>query len=135
MAWTPTIKTSERIRGQLHVVIQYSDGITTFNEDVFLSSPTTLNDIVANRVTQLAALDTYALTLTPGAAISTTPTPPATLTQAEIDRNAWLVNYRKLLKAKQTLVDVGVITTAQPTYAALLTTVQTGLLASYLDFI
>lgn len=135
MSWTPTIKAVEKIRGQLHVVIQYTDGTITFNEDQFLSSPTTLNDIVANRVTQLSALDTYALTLTPGATISTTPTPPTVLTQAEIDRNTWLVNYRKLVKAKTTLVDVGVITAANPTYAALLTTVQNGLLASYLDYI
>ena len=135
MSWTPTIKAVEKIKGQLHVVIQYTDGTITFNEDQFLSLPTTLNDIVANRVTQLSALDTYALTLVKDAVISTVPTPPTVLTQAEIDRNAWLTNYRKLVKAKTTLVDVGVITVAQPTYAALLTTVQTGLLASYLDYI
>jgi predicted phosphohydrolase len=135
MSWTPTIQTKEKIRGQLHVVIQYTDGTITFNEDQWLSSPTTLNDVVASRVAQLSALDTYYNTLIVGSAISTTPTPPATLTQADIDRNTWLLNYRKLVKAKTTLVDTGVITTAQPTYAALLTTVQTGLLASYLDYI
>ena len=135
MSWTPTIKAVEKIKGQLHVVIQYTDGTITFNEDQFLSLPTTLNDIVANRVTQLSALDTYALTLVKDAVISTVPTPPTVLTQAEIDRNTWLVNYRKLSKAKTTLVDVGVITAANPTYAALLTTVQSGLQASYLDYI
>lgn len=135
MSWTPTIKAVEKIKGQLHVVIQYTDGTVTFNEDQFLSSPTTLNDIVYNRINQLTALDTYATTLVKDAVISTTPTPPATLTQADIDRNAWLVNYRKLVKAKTTLVDVGVITTANVDYTNLMNTVKAGLLPAYLDYI
>ena len=135
MAWTPTLKTVEKIRGQLHVVIGYSDGTTSFNEDFFTTSPRTLNDVVSKRVAELTALDTYASTLTIGAAISTTPTPPPVLSQAEIDRNTWLANYQKLVKAKQTLVDVGVITTTNPTYAALLAAVQSGLQASYLDYV
>ena len=135
MAWTPTLKTVEKIRGQLHVVIGYSDGTINFNEDFFTTSPQALNDVVARRIGELTALDTYASSLTVGAAISTVPTPPTPPTQAELDRSAWLTNYRKLVKAKETLVDVGVITASNPTYVALLSTVQAGLQASYLDYI
>ena len=135
MAWTPTLIAAEKQNGKIHVVIRYSDGTITFSEDQFLSSPQTLNDIVANRINQLTALDSFFATLVVGSAISTTPTPVVPLLQPEIDRNAWLVLYRKLVKAKTTLVDTGVITVSNPTYAALLSQVQTGLLASYLDYI
>ena len=135
MAWTPKIKAVEKIQGQLHVVIAYSDGTRTFNEDLFLSTPRTLNDVVFKRIAELDALDTYATSLVVGTSISTTPTVVTPPTQAEIDREAWLVNYRKLFKAKQTLVDVGVIPASNSTYAALLSTVQAGLQASYLDYI
>ena len=135
MAWTPTLKAAEKQNGKIHVVIRYTDGVSDFNEDFYLVNPQTLNDVVANRITQLTALDTFLATLVVGSGISTTPTPPVVLLQPEIDRNAWLVNYRKLVKAKQTLVDTGIITTANPTYSALLSTVQGGLIASYLDYI
>lgn len=135
MPWTPKLKVAEKQQGKIHVIIEYTDGTNIIAEDGWLTTPQTLNDVVASRVSQLNALDTYLTTLTVGAAISTTPTPVAALTQVEIDRNAWLVNYRKLEKAYRTLVVPGILPSSNPTYSALMSTVQTGLQAAYLDYI
>lgn len=137
MAWTPKLIAAENQNGKAHIVIQYSDGLgMTFNEDVNLTNPQTLNDVVAARIAQLTSLDTFYSTLSVGSNISTTPTPPptptpaVTQTQAQIDQNLWMSDHRLFNRWKTTLVDPSIITAVHPTYSAMLTSLQSRLTAN-----
>lgn len=133
MAWTQTIVSKEVVDGAPIINVEFTDGTTNFVQKFSANNIATLKQLITNKLKDLSDSDTFIAGLPDGAFDATITTTP--LTQAEIDRNTWIAKYTKLVRAKTTLVDTGVITAAQPTYAALLSDVKAGLKAEYLDFI
>ena len=131
MAWTAKIKAVEKQGGKIHVVINYSDGQTTFDEDFFTTSPRTLNDIVASRVTELTTLDTYFTTLASGAVISQTPTPPIAVPPAAINKAAWFRDWGRLQNCNL-LITAGILTGLEPAYTTLKQSVKDNFLPAYI---
>jgi hypothetical protein len=60
---------------------------------------------------------------------------PPVLTQAEIDRNAWLAKYAQWVRVKQTVVDTGIVPLSNAKIQALLTDLQMTIRPEYIDYI
>ena len=130
MAWTAKIQSVEKQSGKAHIIIQYTDGVSPFSEDLWLTNPQTLNDVVATRIAQLNSIDIFVTGLVNGAPISSTPTPPVTLSQAQIDQQTFLTDYRTLQGMKRA-IDVGIKTVADADYIALQNKTKAEFLTAY----
>ncbi len=60
---------------------------------------------------------------------------PPTPTQAEIDRDAWLVDYRRWVKVKSTLIDTGILTGNEAQVTTLRNRVSTNFKPEYLNLL
>jgi hypothetical protein len=133
MAWSAKLVSVEKQQGKAHIVINYSDGTSSFNEDQWLSSPQTLNDIVATRIAQLSSVDTFVAGIVLGP-LSSTPTPPSIQTAPQIAQNKFLVDYNRWLSVKRA-IDAGILTGTEPEVQALKSLVQTEYSAAYINVI
>lgn len=131
--YTAKIKNKEIINGVINVTVDFSDGVNTITE---VCKP---QDEAGFKFWVKSRLDTFngAQTLDTTYAVDDTvdfiePTPP-TPTQAEIDEAKWFADYQRFVRIKTTLVDTGIVDINHPKVQALLSTVQSGLKASYVD--
>ena len=139
MPWTATL-TKELAPDQTRVLrITYSDGSRSLFERFDFRSDTDLAYIQRRARDKIAALDAqdalYAA-LSDGPITPASPDPPPpTPTQAELDREAWLVKYRRWVKVKTTLIDTEILIGNEAPVVNLKAEVQSGLLPSYLPYL
>ena len=138
MAWTAILRdTPVRESGRWKVIIQYTDGVKTLNENYVVDKLTQnkLEKIARERVAELDASDLETTTLTAGLILDLTPpaglTPP---TQAELDaaaaQKAWFKDWDKL-KQLQSLAASGL--TVPATRATQISDLQTSLNTLWLN--
>lgn len=112
--WTASIKEKNIANGILTVNVEYSNGISAFNEVYLFRSGPELNAQIINRINQLDSLDDYASSLKLGTYIPTIDSPT---------QNPKLVALNDLQEAKR-LVDLGILPDTDPTYIDALTAAQ-----------
>lgn len=137
MSFTAKIISKSVDNGVPVITVEFSDGTSVIQESCRPQDLNGLKQWAKSRISTFESRNvidsTFVLNSTMD--LSDPVVTPPVLTQAEIDRNNWLTDYRTLVKAYQTLVVPGIIGANNPTYTALMSKVQSGLKASYLDFI
>lgn len=135
--YTATIKKKELINGTVTVTVLFSDGVNNVTESCIPQDLDGLKYWIKSRLATFNGASTIDTTFAVDDVVDVKEpeVAPVVETQAEIDRNQWLKDYKRWIKVKTTLVDTGIVTVAQPQVAALKTKVSTGLKAEYLDFI
>ena len=135
--FTAKIIDKQKEGAALRVYVEFSDGVTTVTESCIPQDEDGFKFWVKSRLATFNGAQTIDATYATDADVDVSEpvVVPPTLTQAEIDRNEWLMNYAKWIKVKTTLVDTGIVLITQPQVAALKAKVSAGLKAEYLDFI
>jgi hypothetical protein len=134
MAWTASIQNKYLdANGSPRIEVLFTNGVTGAKASQIISGGdlNSVKNAVNNVVASLTNSENLVTSLTTGAFDSTVTVVPDT--QAQIDEKAWLVDYRQLVKAYETLVVPKIIPETNPVYAALMAKVQAGLKASYLN--
>lgn len=135
--FTATIKNKEFVNGVLKVTVDYSDGVTTVTESCIPQDFDGLKFWVKSRLATFNGGQEIDSTLSindpidPADSVVTPPVP----TQAEIDRDTWISDYRKWVKVKTTLIDTGIFTGNEAPAVALKNKVTTNFLADYLNYL
>lgn len=122
-------------RVRVHVIVSGDDGFTRHAVEV-AAGPGVVDRVKAAIRAKVQGQDTAAAVLTPGPLDLTPPTdpsPPAS-DPAAVAREAWLTNYRKLLKAKEA-VAAGILPADLPALVTLQSQVIADFLPAYLDHI
>ncbi len=128
--YTAKIKGKTPENGLVLVEVEFTDGVTTVTESIKPASYENLKDMVRSRLNALNSateIDARPIDEVIETAIAQT--------QAEIDRDKWLVAYNKWTKVKKNLIDTNILIGNEPAVTALQTKVKNGLKAEYLDFI
>lgn len=98
MAWSATVVGKSISGSSILVVVEFTDGARVFQENFALQNPLDAQAVrrsVEQRLVQLVKLDALNAAITVGQNITPVPAPPPP-TQAQIDRDAWFVDYQKL---------------------------------------
>lgn len=131
--YTATIKSKVELEQGLQITVDFTDGVKTITETVIPQDETGLRHWVKARLTSLnsiAELDTkYAVD-----AVIDLVEPVVEKTQAQIDQDAWLVNYSRLTEV-QKLIDLGIIPTDNLKVVALRNKLKTDFKPAYLGLI
>lgn len=136
MAWSATLTKASILDGDAILLVTFKDDAngTSFDETYrfrAVQSNAFLRDKVRDRIAELNAVSAWVPTLPVGAIVpSAAPTPPPAPTQAEIDRQAWLVKYRQL-QAWMRAVEVGIESATNPQFVTLRDDVIATRLAGY----
>lgn len=134
MAWSATLSKATILDGDAVLTVTFRDDLTTSSFDETyrfraVQSNAFLRDKFRDRIAELNAVSAWVPTLPVGAiAPSADPAPQPAPTQSEMDRDAWLVKYRRLL-AWQRAVSVGLESPTDPLY----TTLQADVVATKLN--
>lgn len=126
------IKDRTTAKVQVHIL---KDGELNIIEEVVLRPNLTLEDIkkqVKRRIDEVTAVHNLADTLAKDTVIDAPlNTPP---TQAEVDKQTFLEDYRKWVKVKQA-IDIGILTGNEAPVVALLNKVKAAFKPEYLDIL
>ena len=139
--WTATLLNAEDRDTHWKVVIEFTDGVDTKKAGYRFTGTTAqqLAAFVRKKAQEFERNDTTVdLTAFIGQSIDVTPPvvdPPTPPTQAEIDRDAWFDDYRRLQQMLQATTDIPALATAQANTAIanLRTSLEAGWLNSYSD--
>lgn len=128
--YTATLKNRLSESGKIRWVVEFTNGTDTFTDSFNDNKYIELQPRVARKLAELNFVDTFTID---GVINSTVPTvtPP---TQADIDRNTWLADWRKLEIANK-LVQAGVIVDTLPAYVTLKNKVVTDFKTNYINFL
>ena len=127
--WTHQIIDKKLSYGQLNVVVEYTDGEATYTETYQINSLDNLKRTIKNRLASLNELVSL-IDLIGLNEIDLTET-PTVLTQAQIDQNTFLSDYRQWVNVKKA-IDVGLLTGLEAPVVALLAKVKAEFKAAYL---
>lgn len=122
--------------GVLRVQVEFTNGTESIFESCVPQDEGGLKYWVKGRLDQLNFASTIDSKYAVGSTVdvSVTPTTP-TKTQAEIDRDNWMLLYQKWLRVKTGLIDTGILTGNETKVVNLKAKVQSDFLPSYVDFI
>lgn len=135
--WTATIKNKEFINGALKITVDYSDGITNVTETCIPQDEDGFKFWVKSRLATFnggQVIDNQYATNSIVDVNEPVVVPPV-LTQAEIDANNWLDDYRRWVKIKTTLIDTGIITGNETQIATFKAKVQSTFKPTYINLI
>lgn len=135
--FTAKINRKEPRGAAIEIFVDFTNGTDTYTESCIPQNADGFKYWVKSRLETFNSGLALDVELQPQAEVdvSDTVVTPPVLTQAEIDRNTWLAKYQKWVRIKQTLVDTGIITAANPKAAAMLNELKSTLQAEYLDYI
>lgn len=128
--YTATLKNRLIEQGKIRWVVEFSNGTDVFTESFNVNKYTDLQPRVASRLAELNYVDTYTIDGTIDSTVAT-PTQP---TQAEIDRNTWLQDWR-ILQVADELIAHGVIVNTLPAYVSHKTKVQNNFKVAYIPYL
>ena len=133
--WTATIKSKVKdAQNRLTVTVEFTDGTTTFSEEVKPQDKAGFLYFVRQRVDSLNGMTELETEDNVGTEVDLGE-PVDTRTQAEKDRDAWFKLYYRWVNVKNNLIDTGVVPATHPKAQALLNEVKAGLQADYIDYI
>lgn len=135
--FTAKITSVSKSRGGISILVEYTNGVETFNETLVASGSANLawlNSQARIRVKEIQRMYDFADTLAPEQVIDTADVVPPVLTQAEIDQNTFLQDYHRWLAVKQA-IDVGILTGLEAPVVALLNKVKAGFKPAYLTIL
>ena len=140
MAWTATLLSAVDRDSFWKIVVEYTDGVRTV-ERAYQFNGATANELrafVRAQALTLEKIDPVDLNPFVGQSVDVTPpviTPPDPPTQAEIDRDAWFVDYQQLNRLLEVTTKVPALLTAQTQTLIdnLRTSLEAGWINSYLD--
>lgn len=122
--------------GVLRVQVEFTNGTESIFESCVPQDEGGLKCWIKGRLDQLnfaATIDSkYAVGSIVDVSITQT---TSTKTQAEIDRDAWVLLYQKWLRVKTGLIDTGILTGNETKVVNLKAKVQSDFLPAYVDFI
>lgn len=121
--------------GVLTINVEFSDGVTTLVEWCKPQDEGGLKYWVKSRLDQLNAVPTLDSKYPDGQIIDVSETPAITKTQAEINRDNWILLYQKWIRVKTGLIDTGILNGNETKVVALKAKVQSDFLPAYVDFI
>lgn len=135
--FTAKINRKDYVNGVVRVFVDFTNGTDVYTESCIPQDENGLKFWVKSRLDAFNTGSVIETKYTDGATIDPVDpvVPPPTPTQAEIDRDQWLADYKKWLKVKTTLIDTGVLTGSEAPVIALKTKVQTNFKAAYLEYI
>lgn len=116
--------------GKIRWVVEFSNGTDTFTDSFSERKYQDLQRTVARRLAELNFVDTF----TVDTVIDSTLPVDVVLTQAEIDRNQWLMDWRKLETANK-LVQAGVISGTLPAYVTFKNKVIADFKVGYINYL
>lgn len=128
--YTAKIKSKTPENGLVLVEVEFTNGATTVTESIKPASYENLKDMVRSRLNALNSAAEIDARPIDEVIVTTT-----IQTQAEIDRDAWLKDYRTWVKVKTQLIDTNILIGNETAVVALQTKVKNGFKAAYLDFI
>lgn len=128
--YTATLKDRVIESGVIRWVVEFSDGTDTFTDSFKLNRYTDVQMVVARRLAELNYVDTFILgdTIDPTVQSATQPT------QTEIERSAWLNDW-KILQIADNLISHGVITNTLPAYVSHKAKVVTNFKVAYIPYL
>lgn len=129
--YTAQLTDKKLVDGKIVATVSYTNGTDTLVETISFIDVETFKRAVKSKIDALNATATAVTNLSLGT-IDTTPTQP-TLTQAQIDEQAWMNQYAKWVRIKTTLIDTGILTGSETALVNLLNQVKTGFKASYVN--
>lgn len=135
--YTATIKNKEIVNGAIKVTVDFSDGTTTVTETCIPQDKNGFTHWVKSRLATFNGAQEIDADYALDAAVDVSDPvvePPAP-TQAEIDRDAWLADYRRWVRVKTTLIDTGIFTGNETPAVNLKNKVTTGFKPDYLNYI
>lgn len=135
--YTAKINRKDYVNGVVRVFVDFTNGTDVYTEACIPQDEDGLKFWVKSRLAAFNVGEVVETNYTDGADIDVSDpvvTPP-TPTQAELDRDEWLKDYRKYTKVKTTLVDTGILTGNEAWFVTLRNKVTTNLLPAYLDLI
>lgn len=133
--FTAKIKSIAKFKGRITIIVEYSNGLETFEEEISSTSNADLKWLrsqVRNRVRSLSEVYAFADTLSVNQVIDTTADPEPT--QAEIDRDIFIKNYTRWLAVKRA-IDSEILTGSEAKVIELKNKVITDFRPAYLDII
>lgn len=116
--------------GKIRWVVEFSNGTDTFTDSFSERKYQDLQRTVARRLAELNFVDTF----TVDTVIDSTLPVDVVLTQEEIDRNQWLMDWRKLETANK-LVQAGVIAGTLPAYVTFKNKVAADFKVGYINYL
>lgn len=138
--YTATLQKAEVVKGEgkVNTIVEITDGVTTFTKSfvVGLREPNVLAKVAQQAKHFIEGLENAdaAVAAVPLGVLDLASVPTTIATQAELDRNAWIINYNRLLAASK-MVELGIFTDTQPQYVALKNKVAADFKPAYLNFI
>lgn len=133
--YTATIKSKIIEERGLRIDVEFTDGVKTTQEFCHPSDEIGFKYWVKGRLDQLNFAATGDSKYAVGATVDVTEAPVITKTQAEIDRDTWMLLYQKWMRVKTGLIDSGILTGNETKVVNLKAKVQSDFLPSYVDFI
>ena len=128
--YTATLKNRLIEGGRIRWVVEFSNGTDTITDSFNERKYQDLQKSVARRLAELNFVDTFTI----DGVIDPTLPPEVPPTQAEIDRNQWLMDWRKLETANK-LVQAGVIADTLPAYVTFKNKVIADFKVGYINYL
>ena len=128
--YTATLKNRLIEGGRIRWVVEFSNGTDTITDSFNERKYQDLQKSVARRLAELNFVDTFTI----DGVIDPTLPVTVTQTQAEIDRNQWLMDWRKLETANK-LVQAGVIADTLPAYVTFKNKVIADFKVGYINYL
>lgn len=128
--YTATLKNRLIENGKIRWVVEFTNGSDVFTESFNVNKYNDLQPIVARRLAELNYVDTFTIDDVIDSTIQVA-TPP---TQAELERNQWLQDWKKLEVANK-LVQAGVIADTLPAYVTFKNKVAADFKVGYINFL
>lgn len=135
--YTAKVLRKEEDNGVVKVFVTFTDGVNTQTEWCIPQDRAGFDFWVKSRLAVFNTGQELQTELVDGADIdvSDTVVTPPVLTQAEIDRNAWLEKYAKWIRIKTTVVDTEIVPISNAKLQTLLTDLKATLKPEYIDYI
>ena len=128
--YTATLKNRLIEGGKIRWVVEFTNGTDSITDSFNERKYQDLQRTVARRLAELNFVDTFTI----DGVIDPTLPPVITPTQAEIDRNTWLMDWRKLEIANK-LVQAGVIQSTLPAYVTFKNKVIADFKVGYINYL
>jgi len=133
--FTHKIISKEFENGVLVLGVEFTDGVKVITEAVKPQDEEGFKYWLNQRLISLNSLTTLESVVV-GSGIDLTPTAPVdTRTQAEKDRDTWLVKYRRWIEVKTKVIDTGIIPANHPKAVSLLDELKANIQEEYIDYI
>lgn len=130
--WTATVKNKDATTGIMHVSVDFSNGVKTLTEVCIPQDKDGFDHWVKSRLATLNSATVIDSVYAVGSPVVIADPVVATPTAAEIARDKWFNDFRRMERV-QKLVDLGIVLTTNAKVVALRDELKTKLRVEYID--